>query len=79
MSIASHPVCFEEVGQPVSLSALMLVNTLYVELVREKSPDRLRIESNLKTAYKMLQRAASNVSDKAKSSKPKVGENMNTI
>lgn len=58
----------------------MSVNTsLSGEQQREKRRARTAILPKPQRAGKMLQRTASNVSDKSKSSKPKVGENMSKI
>lgn len=81
MPVASHPVRALGGSGPANRPTGPSYERLAVAtltLCRQSSKTRQRREQEVrfdsKTSGKMLQRAASNVSDKAKSSKPKVGQ-----
>lgn len=81
MPVSSHPVLVLGGSGPASRPTGPSYERLAVATLtlcyqsgkrRQRGEQGLRFDS--KTSGKMLQRAASNVSDKAKSSKPKVGQ-----
>lgn len=78
MPVSSHPVRALGGSGPASrptgpsYERLAVVTLTQSGKTRQRGEQGLRFDS--KTSGKMLQRAASNVSDKAKSSKPKVGQ-----
>lgn len=81
MPVASHPALGGSgpANQPTGLSDGRLAaatSTLchHIGWTRQRGEQGLRVDSE--TSWKMLQRAASNVSDKSKSSKPKVGQHF---
>lgn len=81
MPVASHPVRVLGGSGPANGATGPSCERLAVvtlTLCRQSGERRQRGEQGLRfdseTSGKMLQRAASNVSDKAKSSKPKVGQ-----